>query len=145
MLPLPLEFRVFRLAVHREYVDVQTEVILIAASLKTFGFDILDLGEKMNEAVAFHSFLMAKATVTRAGLLTERGDKTLIIRSRHQEVNVIVPGNEAFVTHGSEKGSVCHGIPDSFLGAEGIHGLEDVQKIKLNLSVRQFLHNTFKI
>jgi len=144
-LPLPLEFRVFRLAVHREYVDVEAEVIFIATSLKALSLDILYLGEKMNEAVAFHSLPMAKAAVTRAGLLSERGDKTLIIRPWHQKVYVIVPRDEAFVTHGPEEGTVGHGIPDALFGAEGIHGLEYVKEIKLNLSVRQFLHNTFKL
>lgn len=106
--PFPLKIRILRLAVHREYVNIETEVIVIATPLKALGFDILDLGEEMDETIVFHTLLMAKATVTGSGLFSEHRHKTLIIRPRHQEVYVIIPRDEAFVTHGPEKGSVGH-------------------------------------
>ena len=101
--PFLLKFSAFRLTVHREYVYVQTEIIVIAMPLDTFGPDILDLGEEMNEPIPFPALLMAKAAVAGTGFPAECGDKPLVVRPRHQQIHVVVPRYEAFVAHRSQK------------------------------------------
>ena len=134
-LPLSLKDSVLRLSVNRKYVEVQTEIIVKTSSLQAFGTGVLNLGEKMDKTVPLHPFLVAKASVTRVWILAEGRDKAFIIRTWHQQVNVIVPRDEAFVAHRSEKGSVSHRIPDPFLRAESVDSLQDVQEVELNLSM----------
>ena len=46
-LPFSLKDSVLRLSVNREYVEVQTEIIVKTTSLQAFGTSVLNLGEKM--------------------------------------------------------------------------------------------------
>jgi hypothetical protein len=44
------------------------------------------------------------------GFLFDKLQKSLKIRARHGDVNVVVPWDETLVTHGSKEGAICYTI-----------------------------------
>ena len=62
------------------------------------------------------------------------------IRPRHHDVDVVVPGNEAFVAHGSEKGPVGEGITQVVFAAESVHIREDAEQRGMDFFQVQRFH-----
>ena len=55
------------------------------------------------------------------------------MRSRHGDIEVVVPGDEPMFTDGSEHGAGCEGVLESMRTTERIEDLEHVKQGQLNL------------
>ena len=75
-----------------------------------------------------------------ASVTAVAGHEAFEIRTRHQQVNVVVPWDETFVAHRAEERSVGEGITDAVAAAVRVHILENGQEMLLYLSVAESFH-----
>ena len=88
--------------------------------LFNLGADIVDLGEVERIVLVGPGgeYLIVRVVVFLA--------EPLVVWAGHPNVNVIIPGDESFVTDGAQQRSVGQIIPEPFFFAEPLHILQDI-------------------
>ena len=68
------------------------------------------------------------------------GNKAVKVFARHDEVCVIVPGDEVTVPYCTKESAVSKGVGYALAPAEGVDVLEDFQKVRVYVREGQNLH-----
>ena len=114
-------------ALDGENVHEHAETLHAVVALDEGRAGVADLGEGQGE-------VRVGIVVLRDGMgidAVEGLDEAVIVRARHHQVDVVVPGDEALVADGAEHGAAGEGIGNAFAGAEFV---DAVQQFELDLT-----------
>ena len=122
LLEMRLPFRlVGRSTVDGEYIDVDALEELEVGPFEYGGRSVFNLGEGIGIG------RVGLGTDDLIGLrqpLAPVPDELLIVRARHADVHVVVPGNESLMAHSPEHGACPQVVAQVVLAAHTVHGLQ---------------------
>ena len=106
------------------------------ARLDAAGAGVVHLGEEVHERGLGRFGAVEHLVGAAAAVFTHEAFE---VGARHQQVDVVVPGNEAFVAHRAEQRAVGHRITQTLFAAEGVHVAQDIQQPHLYFAALQRL------
>ena len=68
------------------------------------------------------------------------GTKTVIVRTGHDNVNIVIPWDEPLVPNSTNQGAVRERIPDPVIQAEIMYFLKNLEALCLNILKSQYFH-----
>ena len=127
---------VVRRSVHREDIDPDASVVVHSG----LEMDLRQRPLRVVDAAEIDQALLVLFRNDSEPIRLERVAETLIIRPGHVDVDVVIPGDEPFVSGGADHRAIGKRVPDAFCCAECMDLPENPETLLLNLLQGQFFH-----